>query len=115
VCLVCCIYHKPKAFDESSDESSSDGGDSDASIGSADSRQARSNPRRRNPRHHRHHEDAEECGHGAGPSSSGVTRSSGGGSQVETIAPPPVPNAYEKQPATGGGGSGSGGKGKGES
>ncbi|GAC96471.1 hypothetical protein PHSY_004051 [Pseudozyma hubeiensis SY62] len=33
---ICCIYHKPKAFDESSDESSSDGGDNSDS-GTSDS------------------------------------------------------------------------------
>lgn len=33
---ICCIYHKPKAFDESSDESSSDGSDVSDSESSDD-------------------------------------------------------------------------------
>ena len=32
ICLVCCIYHKPKRFDESSGEDSSDS-DSDSNCG----------------------------------------------------------------------------------
>lgn len=110
---VCCIYHKPKEFDESSDESSS-GEDSDSSIGSADSRQAR--PQRSSRRRHRHHHNHDgDCEHSsgtsAGGSGSGSTRSNGRGSQTVVETPPaPIPNAYERQPGIGGGG----GKGKGE-
>ncbi|GAA5865623.1 hypothetical protein JCM1840_001463 [Sporobolomyces johnsonii] len=85
---ICCIYHKPKPFDESSDESD----ESDSSIGSADSRQAR--PARR--RHHHHHHD--ECDHGAGQGGGGTTREAGGGAATELERPPtpPQPNAYER-------------------
>ncbi|GAA5906049.1 PPP1R11/YPI1 family protein [Sporobolomyces salmoneus] len=100
---ICCIYHKPKEFDESSDESDSSGEDSDSSIGSADSREARPQPssRRRRHRHHHHHHDG-DCNHGASEGGS-TTRSNGGGSQTVVELPPtPIPNAYERQPGTGG-------------
>ncbi|GAA5872275.1 hypothetical protein JCM16303_001038 [Sporobolomyces ruberrimus] len=111
---ICCIYHKPKEFDESSDESSTDGEDSD---GSADSRQERPQRTRRH-RHHRHHHDHDgDCEHGEGSTASGQggTMRSGGGSSQTVVELPhaPIPNAYERQPATGGGGSSSG-KGKGK-
>lgn len=40
---VCCIYHRPRAFDESSTESSS-GSDDDDDIGDGDSRQPNAGP-----------------------------------------------------------------------
>ncbi|KAI0052330.1 hypothetical protein FA95DRAFT_1601991 [Auriscalpium vulgare] len=45
---ICCIYHKPKRFDESSDEDSSDS-DSDSD--------GRARPTQR--RHHHHHHDGQ--------------------------------------------------------
>ncbi|GAA5833142.1 hypothetical protein JCM3766R1_001414 [Sporobolomyces carnicolor] len=95
---ICCIYHKPKEFDESSDESSS-GDDSDSSNGSADSRQAR--PQRSSRRRHRHHHHDHEgdCDHGSSEGGGATARSTGGGSQTVVELPPaPIPNAYERQP-----------------
>jgi protein phosphatase 1 regulatory subunit 11 len=73
---VCCIYHKPKAFDESSDESSDD---SDASCGSNDSR-----TKPRHSHNHSHGHDGES-----------ISRPSGN-SNTTTFHPDPGPNAYEK-------------------
>ncbi|KAL8293025.1 hypothetical protein RQP46_000719 [Phenoliferia psychrophenolica] len=94
---ICCIYHKPKAFDESSDD------ESDSSCGSNDSRngQARSSRPHSHPHHHAH-----DHGHDHGPSNStggagGGQRSAGeGGSSTEVQRPPtpPEPNAYDRQP-----------------
>ncbi|GFZ43823.1 hypothetical protein JCM24511_01543 [Saitozyma sp. JCM 24511] len=41
---VCCIYHRPRAFDESSTESSSGSDDDDDDIGDGDSRQPNAGP-----------------------------------------------------------------------
>jgi protein phosphatase 1 regulatory subunit 11 len=73
--IVCCIYHAPKAFGESSDESSSDSDDSD----SGDDGSAR--PTRRPSHGHGH-------GHGHGHS-----HGKGKGKGRSTS-----PNAYEKMP-----------------
>ncbi|KAK4047428.1 Type 1 phosphatases regulator ypi1 [Microbotryomycetes sp. JL221] len=114
---ICCIYHKPKAFDESSDESSDSDNDSDSSQGSADSRQGAKNPRKINGRRkhkHKHehgddHNGGECSGHHDGqPGEASTTRSYGSSTStmLEHRAPSPsVPNAYER-PA--------GGKGKGK-
>ncbi|KAM0427304.1 hypothetical protein ACHAPT_007739 [Fusarium lateritium] len=75
---VCCIYHKPKAVDESSDESSSDsssGSDSD------------SEPEGARPAGGKR----QSCGHNHGRG-----RRSGKGKGKEKRAP--SPNAYEKVP-----------------
>ena len=69
---ICCIYHKPRAFDESSSESSSD--ESDSSCGSNDSRK----------RPHNHGDQ------------SNMNRPNGG---VNTLHSEPGPNAYEKTPS----------------
>ncbi|KAK4049262.1 Type 1 phosphatases regulator ypi1 [Microbotryomycetes sp. JL201] len=108
---ICCIYHKPKAFDESSDESSSDGDDdSDASAGSADSREGARNPRKITRwRRHRHdhghdhephsHEHGPDCASGSG---SQHTRQNGYSStMLERPSTPPLPNAYERNPGKG--------------
>ncbi|GAA5821015.1 hypothetical protein JCM11251_001921 [Rhodosporidiobolus azoricus] len=109
---ICCIYHKPKAFDESSDESSGssgdDAGDSDSSAGSLDSRSsaaARRRSRRSVRRHHHHHHDG-PCEHGeGGEGESGAVRKNGGSSTVlEQPKEKPEPNAYER--SGGGGGKG---------
>ncbi|GAA5981559.1 hypothetical protein JCM11641_004097 [Rhodosporidiobolus odoratus] len=112
---ICCIYHKPKPFDESSDESSgsdsSASDNSDSSAGSLDSRGSAADRRRlrrvnRRSRlhHHHHHQHEGPCEH----EEEGGTRRNGGSSTVleqprEEI---PEPNAYER-------GGGGGGKGKG--
>lgn len=127
---VCCIYHKPKAFDESSDESDSSSGSGADSDGSRDSRQggrpsSSSSARRRRHHHHHHahsHGEGEECtgSHASGSSSAGTTRRNGSSSTMlepaqPQDAPKPEPNAYERSGGGGGGGSsgGCGGKGKG--
>jgi protein phosphatase 1 regulatory subunit 11 len=79
---VCCIYHKPHAVGESSDEgssdesSSSDESDSGADDGAA--RPVRRSRARRKPRHHGHEGD------GDGKGDAGKRKAS--------------PNAYEKMP-----------------
>lgn len=72
---VCCIYHRPRAYDESSsdDSDSSSDDDSDAS----------------DDRH------GKDCGHGHG--SMRNSRSKGKG---KTSKRGPSPNAYEKMPKT---------------
>ncbi|POY75450.1 hypothetical protein BMF94_1522 [Rhodotorula taiwanensis] len=127
---ICCIYHKPKAFDESSDESDSSSGSGADSDGSRDSRQggrpsSSSSARRRRHHHHHHahsHGEGEECtgSHASGSSSAGTTRRNGSSSTMlepaqPQDAPKPELNAYERSGGGGGGGSsgGCGGKGKG--
>ena len=76
---VCCIYHKPHAVGESSDEDSSDGSSSsDESDSGADDGAARPVRRSRARRRHRHHGDGE------GDGDAGKRKAS--------------PNAYEKVP-----------------
>lgn len=88
---ICCIYHKPKSFDESSDESSSD--ESDSSGADLD----RAQPARRPHRHHHHHEhDAHPSD--SGDSSVGAERSREGSNTVEELPDVPERNAYERQP-----------------
>ncbi|KIJ31249.1 hypothetical protein M422DRAFT_234614 [Sphaerobolus stellatus SS14] len=85
---ICCIYHKPREFDESSsDESSSDDSGSEAS----DDGRARP-PQNRRPRHHHHHHD-----HSHEPNDGGSMKyqdDEGGVYELEKEEP----NAYEKQP-----------------
>ncbi|KAJ7759337.1 phosphatase inhibitor-domain-containing protein [Mycena maculata] len=93
---ICCIYHKPKNFDESSDEDSSDS-DSDSSY---DERA----PARRNHNHHHHphpHPDPGADGAGAGAAQRDPQES-----EVTQLEEPSQPNAYEMVP------SGKKGKGK---
>ncbi|KAB5594899.1 Cytidylyltransferase [Ceratobasidium theobromae] len=71
---ICCIYHKPRRFDESSSESSSD--ESDSSCGSNDSR-------KRSHNHPHNRGDQSNTSHPNGGSSS-------------TFHADPGPNAYEK-------------------
>ncbi|KAJ7471381.1 phosphatase inhibitor-domain-containing protein [Mycena galericulata] len=90
---ICCIYHKPKNFDESSDEDSSDS-DSDSDSSYDERIRARRS-------HHHHHPHPDPAADGAGaaqrdPQISGVTQ----------LEEPSKPNAYEMVP------SGKKGKGK---
>jgi hypothetical protein len=87
-CLVCCIYHKPKRFDESSDESSDESGD--------DGRARPAPSRRAKPRHtHDHHSHSDSpCG---SPSEGTSTTGSESGVVTE-LERPQSPNAYEVQP-----------------
>eukprot|EP00055_Hartaetosiga_balthica_P011723 m.54299 g.54299 ORF g.54299 m.54299 type:complete len:152 (-) comp7714_c1_seq1:52-507(-) len=60
----CCIFHKPKAFGESSSESSSDS-DSDSSGGNEGARPSKKKKQRKKHRHHHHehgHAHDHECG-----------------------------------------------------
>ncbi|KAF1849834.1 uncharacterized protein K460DRAFT_274142 [Cucurbitaria berberidis CBS 394.84] len=92
---VCCIYHKPRAADESSDDDSSDGSSSDSDSNSEpDNSTARPSGRaggQRGRHPHQHgHDDCEhdhEKGEGSGkpPKRSRQRRK-------------PSPNAYEKMP-----------------
>ncbi|KAI3477285.1 hypothetical protein L1887_61060 [Cichorium endivia] len=76
---ICCIYHKPKAFDESSDESSSasdssesdsdsDAASSDSDNGPALSKAAKEKLKQRT-KHRHHHQHAEGCTHAKSRSS----------------------------------------------
>ncbi|WRT66496.1 uncharacterized protein IL334_003455 [Kwoniella shivajii] len=88
---ICCIYHKPKAFDESSDESSCsssededpsprdrshgqrhrsrDGGNggqeeySESSESDGGAGDGRARPARKSRKHHHPHDHADDCGH----------------------------------------------------
>lgn len=89
VCVaVCCIYHKPKKFDESSDESDSDG----SSCGSDDS----TNPHQHQHNHNHNHLHSHSNSH----NNASVARPPQGGPTTETEPPsqPAPPNAYERQP-----------------
>ncbi|KZP00594.1 hypothetical protein CALVIDRAFT_533598 [Calocera viscosa TUFC12733] len=89
---ICCIYHKPKEFDESSsDESSSD--ESDSSGGNLD----RAQPARRSRRHHHHDHDAHPSNSRDSSAGSERTREAGG-TTVEELPEEPERNAYERQP-----------------
>ncbi|KAF9553744.1 hypothetical protein CPC08DRAFT_217146 [Agrocybe pediades] len=85
---ICCIYHKPRRFDESSDESDSDS-DLDSSCSGS--------PAHNHANHNRPH-NHNPCGH-ADPSFQQY-RSDGGFGLVHTLGRPieSEPNAYEKQP-----------------
>ncbi|KFA66663.1 hypothetical protein S40285_03030 [Stachybotrys chlorohalonatus IBT 40285] len=74
---VCCIYHRPKAVGESSDESSSDSSDSDSDGGSGPDHG-----------HKGDHGNDHDCGHRHG------RRAKKDSKQKR----PPSPNAYEKIP-----------------
>ncbi|KAF4450971.1 hypothetical protein F53441_5962 [Fusarium austroafricanum] len=78
--IVCCIYHKPKAVDESSDESSSDSDSDSDSSSDRDGAQPAGGKR-------------QSCGHGHGHNH-GRGRRSGKGKAKRA----PSPNAYEKIP-----------------
>jgi protein phosphatase 1 regulatory subunit 11 len=90
--VVCCIYHKPKEFDESSSESPSSESDSDSSDGRTRAR--------RSPNRHHHHRQRPT--HPNGPSTSGGgdrLLSRDVDSVVHQIESPHEHNAYEVQPS----------------
>ena len=76
---VCCIYHKPKRFDESSDEDSSDS-DSESSCDHG----------------HEHHVHS----HGRGRPGEGAERTHGDGGAIVHELEEPEPNAYEVAPGS---------------
>ena len=92
--IVCCIYHKPRAADESSDDDSSDSSsdsDSDSEPDNSTARPAGRIGGGRGRRPHQHDHDG--CGdvhdHGEGPSQPQKHRRQ---------RRKPSPNAYEKMP-----------------
>ncbi|KAF1839221.1 hypothetical protein BDW02DRAFT_564204 [Decorospora gaudefroyi] len=91
---VCCIYHKPRAADESSDDSSS----SDSSDSDSDSEPDNSTARpmgkvggARGRRPHQH--DRDDCGHGHDHGEGPVKPQ-----KPQHQRRKPSPNAYEKMP-----------------
>jgi hypothetical protein len=81
--VVCCIYHRPKAVGESSDESSSDSSDSDSDSDSQPDGARPANGK------------GKDCGHGHGHNHDhGRGRKSKKGKDKRA----PSPNAYEKVP-----------------
>ncbi|KAF1921804.1 phosphatase inhibitor-domain-containing protein [Ampelomyces quisqualis] len=92
---VCCIYHKPRAADESSDDDSSDSAssdsDSDSEIDNSTARpsgRAGGRPARR-PHEHDHGDCEHDHNHG---------ESSGTPPKRNRPRRKPSPNAYEKMP-----------------
>jgi len=81
---ICCIYHKPKRFDESSSEESDSDSDSDSSCG-----------RRHSPNHdHAHPHRPEE------PRDHGTAARTGGQSVVHELSEDDdEPNVYERLPS----------------
>lgn len=98
---VCCIYHKPRAVDESSDESSSDSSSDSESDSEPDNSTARplgagrrGRAQGRNPHNHshRHHDHDHDHDHdGDRPARSQPKRS-------QAKSRKRSPNAYEKMP-----------------
>ncbi|KAG9047297.1 hypothetical protein FS837_002605 [Tulasnella sp. UAMH 9824] len=92
---ICCIYHKPRAFDESSSESSS-GSDSESDSSSC---------RGHNHHHHarsRHNvpiggSGGSEGGDGGASGGGGLREGAVGGSMTESRVDRGPPNAYEKK------------------
>jgi len=91
---VCCIYHKPRAADESSDDDSSDSSsdsDSDSEPDNSTARPAGRMGGARGGRPHQHaHDDCEDVhDHGEGSSTP---------QKHKRQRRKPSPNAYEKMP-----------------
>ncbi|KAF2018213.1 hypothetical protein BU24DRAFT_449717 [Aaosphaeria arxii CBS 175.79] len=96
---VCCIYHKPRAVGESSDESSSDSSsdsDSDSEPDNSTARPAGGRPggKGRGRRPHKHDED----GHNHDGDGHGHGEPSGAPKPRRRPHRKPSPNAYEKMP-----------------
>ncbi|KAI0789958.1 phosphatase inhibitor-domain-containing protein [Abortiporus biennis] len=89
---ICCIYHKPKRFDESSSEESSSDSDSDSSCGGHDHQHNRR-------RVHRHHHRPHDSNSNGDSGSSNMRNRDGGDSTVHELdKEPDEPNVYEKVP-----------------
>jgi hypothetical protein len=94
---VCCIYHKPRRFDESSSEEDSSDSDSGSDGG------AKPTNYRRRWRHHRHehdHDHGEDCGSTQRDTRESNGNTSSASSTVHESDPTPEPNAYERGPST---------------
>lgn len=92
---VCCIYHKPRAADESSDDDSSDSSSSDSDSDSEpDNSTARPSGRAGGQRGRRPHDhDHGDCEHDHDES-----EGAGGPQKRSRPRRKPSPNAYEKMP-----------------
>ncbi|KAJ7340870.1 phosphatase inhibitor-domain-containing protein [Mycena albidolilacea] len=93
---ICCIYHKPKDFDESSSEDDSSDEDSDSSL---DDGRARPRPRSGSNHNHNHHHPHPHPDGAAAAQRNPQT-------QIAQLEEAAEPNAYEMVP------SGKKGKGK---
>ena len=89
IATVCCIYHKPKRFDESSDESSDESDDGRAKPAAS----------RKTKKHvHNHAHDHGKGDSSAESSGSGSSEKQPSGGTVTELERPVSPNAYEVQP-----------------
>lgn len=88
---ICCIYHRPKQFDESSDEDSSD---SDSDSGS-DSGPRRTSHHRHGHHHHGHRTPPHAPSHGNGLN----MRDSENGGVIHELEDGDDRNAYESVPS----------------
>ena len=87
-CAVCCIYHKPRQFDESSSSESSDSdSDSDADSDA---------PARRRCNHDHDHDH--DHGHSEGTHGTASRNGEGGGVVHELESDSDDTNAYERMP-----------------
>ncbi|KAI9729498.1 MAG: Type 1 phosphatases regulator ypi1, partial [Candelina submexicana] len=91
---VCCIYHKPCAVDESSDESSdSSSSDSDSEDGSSAARGSGGARRSEGDQQHSHgREGVCSASHGGNSAGGCTVKGKGRGARMKS------PNAYEKMP-----------------
>jgi protein phosphatase 1 regulatory subunit 11 len=86
---VCCIYHRPRALDESSDESS------ESSSDDSDSDDDRDMQARRAGQHRRRHQG--DCEHG--DDGNDEASCPGHSHDIKRAAKKkPIPNAYERVP-----------------
>ncbi|OKL60350.1 hypothetical protein UA08_04369 [Talaromyces atroroseus] len=85
---VCCIYHRPRALDESSSESSDSESSSDDSD-TDDDRDTRSGQRRRRRRHR------DDCEHGDAGNDASCP---GHSHDIKRVREKKKPNAYERIP-----------------
>lgn len=84
--IVCCIYHRPKKVDESSDESSSDSSSSDSDSDSEPERKRKVGGDKGDCNHNHDHDHDHSHGHKRGRRTNGKKKRT------------PSPNAYEKVP-----------------
>ncbi|KAL5120559.1 Type 1 phosphatases regulator ypi1 [Pleosporales sp. CAS-2024a] len=89
---VCCIYHRPRAADESSDDDASDSSSSDSDSDSEIDNSTAKPSGRANGYRARPHKHGDNCEHGHDDA--------GGSSKPQKRRPrrKPSPNAYEKMP-----------------
>ncbi|KAL7412973.1 phosphatase inhibitor-domain-containing protein [Mrakia frigida] len=76
---ICCIYHKPRPFDESSSDESSSEEDEPSRKGSGDAGPSSGSKKKVHRKHGHSHGPGEECNDGKGGSSGEVNKLDGGG------------------------------------